>query len=1090
MRVKLYYTTRELSSAAPEFWALRSLGSEAIIPGARGGHPWLQEHVRAGYHAAWHERLSDGSIDASVSTAAYASRLDSYWLEGIAHLIRTTGIDGIYLDGAPYERRTLHRLRRLADALHPSFELDLHASCAANPRLPYIELLPILDSIWFGEQCEYREMAPDQWLADVSGVPFGVPAEVLTDEGARWAALVFGMTCRIYPEPQRCEPRPLWQALERIGAGESALVGFWDAKPLVAVRARAAITAAAGHEPAQGEPGDGAQLRLDGSPAGGTSGGTRSVPASGAEPLVKASIYLGGAWRDAAVEAARVHAALAANASAPPEDAARGRDALLAAAARLHWRRAAAATGASGDGAADAAGVLPLPIALAVASWEARHTAAALLVDWAALGLCARGARLVAPAIRRFQGEAEWADGAALEFGAQRSGEGEGYLLQLHAARAGGTGCGNAERGKPIGRRAAAEGVRPTAEASEPLDIGRLEPPATAERDLAGRDLGNRGARALGAGRSAQESPAPSARERTVWQLADVHLQQSYAEGAPIFGRCLPAASAPHAADAPAERGGGSSVGGNGPSHRPFGAAGLFGDDYCDSPPRLLDAVLAHINATHAASAERALRPLVLLSGDWVMSGAGGRSPVSDDAVLAAPAAVAAALALRLPGARAYPLWGNHDLLPYNTHTGGANGASAAVAHAFAPWVGEAAARELAGRGYYALSLDADLGVPTPAAGSAARARAATGQPALAGDVRLLALNTALFSPSNSAAHSAAGHAAARAQLRWLGSQLRELAAARGSALIVGHEPPGADWYTCRARHSPVASWWIPEHAREYAALVSRFRAAVALQTFGHTHADELRIVTPTGGDGAAGGDEELLAGADDDGEGGGGLRGPVGPGDAARAPLEPTVAFVAPPLTPYGSAFNPAVRAYSLELRARAPDEGGVAVLRAHAGAGDAVVPSGCALLRDFTQWVLLLESSNLLRRPVWKVEYTAARAYGLTDMSVQSWRDALARMREPRSIELARYVAHTNVWDQGRERFHTIDGARAMLCGAEHVDPDAFARCRDDAASAAAGAPPRARHGDVLPSAASLEVEGVSAVWATLPRGVTATG
>ena len=257
LRVKLYYTTRELSTAAAELWALRALGSEALVPGARGGHAWLREHLRFGYHAAWHERLSDGSIDASVATAAFASRLDSYWLEGIAHLIRTVRIDGIYLDGAPYERRTLHRLRRLADALHPSFELDLHASCAANPRLPYVELLPSLDSIWFGEQCEYRTMAPDEWLADVSGAPFGVPAEVLTDDAARWAALVFGMTCRIYPDPSRCEPRPLWAALERVGADNGVLVGFWDRAPLVTVG------------PARVRGGE----RADGGADGGTDGG-------------------------------------------------------------------------------------------------------------------------------------------------------------------------------------------------------------------------------------------------------------------------------------------------------------------------------------------------------------------------------------------------------------------------------------------------------------------------------------------------------------------------------------------------------------------------------------------------------------------------------------------------------------------------------------------------------------------------------------------------------------------------------------------------------------------------------------------------
>jgi hypothetical protein len=162
-------------------------------------------------------------------------------------------------------------------------------------------------------------------------------------------------------------------------------------------------------------------------------------------------------------------------------------------------------------------------------------------------------------------------------------------------------------------------------------------------------------------------------------------------------------------------------------------------------------------------------------------------------------------------------------------------------------------------------------------------------------------------------------------------------------------------------------------------------------------------------------------------------------------------------------------VRAYALGVR--------------EAGGGPPIA------LLDYTQWVLLLESSNVARAPIWTQEYSALRAYGLADMSAQSWLDALARMREPRSIELARYVAHANVWDQGRERFGSADAARSMLCGARHVDADAFASCRDDALGDG-GAPPTARQGDLLPSASSREEEGVSAVWAMLPRGVTATG
>ena len=146
--------------------------------------------------------------------------------------MRNLDIDGIYLDGAPYERSILRRLRAALEPLtahRPSpFLLDLHASCAGNPHLPYAELYPYIDSLWYGEQCDYKHYSPEQWLAEVSGVPFGLQGQVLGDNADQWQALVFGMTCRIYPDPMRCNPRPLWKALDSLGLQSPNMVGWWD----------------------------------------------------------------------------------------------------------------------------------------------------------------------------------------------------------------------------------------------------------------------------------------------------------------------------------------------------------------------------------------------------------------------------------------------------------------------------------------------------------------------------------------------------------------------------------------------------------------------------------------------------------------------------------------------------------------------------------------------------------------------------------------------------------------------------------------------------------------------------------------------
>ena len=51
MRVKLYYTVRELTNRAPELFALFSLGHEVLASGPGGGPPWLQEHTPCSFPA-------------------------------------------------------------------------------------------------------------------------------------------------------------------------------------------------------------------------------------------------------------------------------------------------------------------------------------------------------------------------------------------------------------------------------------------------------------------------------------------------------------------------------------------------------------------------------------------------------------------------------------------------------------------------------------------------------------------------------------------------------------------------------------------------------------------------------------------------------------------------------------------------------------------------------------------------------------------------------------------------------------------------------------------------------------------------------
>jgi len=87
LKVKVYYTVRELSNFTREIFALRSLGDEVFPGGGGGGDSWLQEHLVTGYAPAWHQPYPNGEVDAAIVTQGL-SRWHNYYLEGLGWLIR------------------------------------------------------------------------------------------------------------------------------------------------------------------------------------------------------------------------------------------------------------------------------------------------------------------------------------------------------------------------------------------------------------------------------------------------------------------------------------------------------------------------------------------------------------------------------------------------------------------------------------------------------------------------------------------------------------------------------------------------------------------------------------------------------------------------------------------------------------------------------------------------------------------------------------------------------------------------------------------------------------------------------------------
>ncbi len=226
MKVKIYYTVRELSNRAPELFALRSLGDEILSYGPGGGYSWLQEHLVDDYIAGW---FVPDLKDAAVINSG-VSRWHNYYLEGLDWLARNVGIDGLYIDDVAFDRTVMKRVRKILERNRPEPLIDLHSANQFNPRDGYansanlyLEHFPYIDRLWFGEYFDYNE-SPPFWMVEVSGIPFGLMGEMLQEGGNPWRGMLYGMTARL---PWAGDPSPIWKIWDEFGIEQSRMIGYW-----------------------------------------------------------------------------------------------------------------------------------------------------------------------------------------------------------------------------------------------------------------------------------------------------------------------------------------------------------------------------------------------------------------------------------------------------------------------------------------------------------------------------------------------------------------------------------------------------------------------------------------------------------------------------------------------------------------------------------------------------------------------------------------------------------------------------------------------------------------------------------------------
>ncbi len=124
----------------------------------------------------------------------------------------------------------MKRVRKAMDRNRPGCLIDFHSGnefvyrdLRISPANKYMEHLPYINSLWFGEMYDYNE-SPDYWLVEISGIPFGLFGEMLQDNGNPWRGMLYGMTARYY---QGAAPKHIWKVWDDFVIQDAEMIGYW-----------------------------------------------------------------------------------------------------------------------------------------------------------------------------------------------------------------------------------------------------------------------------------------------------------------------------------------------------------------------------------------------------------------------------------------------------------------------------------------------------------------------------------------------------------------------------------------------------------------------------------------------------------------------------------------------------------------------------------------------------------------------------------------------------------------------------------------------------------------------------------------------
>lgn len=239
IRVKVYNSGRELSNLAPEFWGLVYIGTEykfidKINPEQKGifQDAWHENHLPDGLPQGWPRVHAPGNEHAVP--VSNATRNGNFYLESIRYMTENFGTDGAYWDGADGptlgHREMAKRLWTIFRKTNPEAAIDAHhgTTLLESPMTSCMLCLPFIDSVWHGEGFAYDKFDPWAWLVEISGLPFGIPSEMLSGEQYIDRGMLFGIWPRMGWGAGTEKQQKLWACFDKFGIDKSEMLGFWE----------------------------------------------------------------------------------------------------------------------------------------------------------------------------------------------------------------------------------------------------------------------------------------------------------------------------------------------------------------------------------------------------------------------------------------------------------------------------------------------------------------------------------------------------------------------------------------------------------------------------------------------------------------------------------------------------------------------------------------------------------------------------------------------------------------------------------------------------------------------------------------------